>query len=197
MIQRAILVYFVYINTISAWQLPFLSAAPRPPTGLSTSSHALKLRHALHFHSSDRSLPPLHRTYTPADLAALSIESDTLKEQVIRTTTELAWRPNDNGAFQAARRASYYTPRAISEGRALSIAELRDTFEGSMLQWNEEEIETPQVTDVATLATLGRMAGNAYSMPDNAAGWYDLDGKWNVVSCDRGGLVGEIEKREN
>lgn len=188
-LRLRLLLLLSIIYSAHSWQLPFslpthllrphATASPLSPRA---QLHSLKLRHAVHMHSSDRSLPPLHRTYSANDLAALSATLGDSSTQVIRTKREVAWRPNDNQAFQAARRSSYYTSRAISQGRVLSISELKDTLEGSFLQWDAIDIETPDVSDVETLASLGKMASNAYTLPDNTAGWYDNDGRWNLVS---------------
>lgn len=66
-------------------------------------------------------------------------------------------------------------------GRALSMRELEDEIWGSTLEWEESEIDVPDVSDVPTLNALGKLTANAYILSDEA-GWYDVDGRWNVVS---------------
>jgi lipase ATG15 len=62
----------------------------------------------------------------------------------------------------------------------LTANEMQDLVYGATLEWQDEEIEVPDVQDVETLATLAKMTANAYSLPDDAS-WYDLGHKWNVV----------------
>lgn len=151
-------------------QLPF-----RAPPALVT----LTLQSAIHLHTN-RTLPPLHKGYSPAVLSTLDAEHS--EAQQIRTARGTAYRPSSDAAYQAARRASYYTPRALRSGRMLTPGELSDTLVGGSLEWTEHDIELPDVSDVVTIASLAKMTANAYTLPDNEQGWYDLDGRWNVVS---------------
>lgn len=48
------------------------------------------------------------------------------------------------------------------------------------VDWNEDEIEGPDVTDNETLLLLAKMTSDAYLSPGDAD-WYDLGEKWNVV----------------
>lgn len=65
-------------------------------------------------------------------------------------------------------------------GRALSAGEMDDVMLGATLGWDEDEIEVPVITDVGTLANLGKMTANAYAEPGDGD-WYDLDGHYSVV----------------
>ena len=56
---------------------------------------------------------------------------------------------------------------------------LRSTM--SEWDWEEDEIEGPDVEDRQTLLELAKMTNNAYLEPGEA-GWYELSGEWNVVS---------------
>lgn len=40
----------------------------------------------------------------------------------------------------------------------------------------------PNITDVGTINALAKMSSNAYTK-ENSASWWDLDGRWNVVSA--------------
>ncbi|KAF8905082.1 Alpha/Beta hydrolase protein [Gymnopilus junonius] len=51
--------------------------------------------------------------------------------------------------------------------------------ENERLDWNEDEILSPNVESLETLRELAKMTNNAYVEPDDPA-WYDLHGNWNV-----------------
>lgn len=153
-------------------QVPLL-APPSPP------SQTFTLQRAIHLHSN-RSVPALHKSYSAAVLATLSLPDSPTQE--IRTVRAKAWKPNSNTAYQAARRAAYYTPRALLAGRPLTLGEISDTVQGSTLEWEEDEIVVPDTNHVDTLAAIAKMTANAYTLPDDEVGWYDLAGKWNLVS---------------
>lgn len=48
------------------------------------------------------------------------------------------------------------------------------------LQWDEEEISSPDVDSRETLLELAKMTNNAYVQPDDPE-WYELGGGWNSV----------------
>lgn len=52
-------------------------------------------------------------------------------------------------------------------------------------EWDEDEIESPDVTNKDTLLALAKMTSNAYyDSPDTGkSGWYNLGNKWNIVRC--------------
>lgn len=52
--------------------------------------------------------------------------------------------------------------------------------ESEALDWDEDEIEAPDVNSRETLLTLAKMTNDAYLNPGEP-GWYDLGGDWNVV----------------
>ena len=53
--------------------------------------------------------------------------------------------------------------------------------ESEAIDWDEIEVEGPDVEDRETLLLLAKMTNNAYLMPDEQ-GWYPLGDHWNVVS---------------
>ena len=61
--------------------------------------------------------------------------------------------------------------------RSLSIR--REPYQE--VEWEEDDIIAPDVSSRLTLLELAKMTNNAYLDPGEA-GWYDLEGKWNVVS---------------
>ena len=48
------------------------------------------------------------------------------------------------------------------------------------MRWDEVEVEAPDVSDMATLAALAAMSGNAYTAPTDDASWYDIGGRFNL-----------------
>ncbi|KAL8286351.1 hypothetical protein RQP46_004368 [Phenoliferia psychrophenolica] len=155
-------------------QQPF--SAPPPPA---SRQHSLTLKHAIHLSHTHRDRPALHRVFSESDLLSIESAEGHSNTQVISTVRTTAWRPSSQRAYQAARRASFYSPRARKAGRPLSLDELDDSLWGSTLDWHEDEIEMPNITDVATLRSLAKLTSNAYSAPDKD--WFDLEGGWNVT----------------
>jgi hypothetical protein len=180
--RMIILLLPLLLGSAYALQIPFLPSPPSPPL------HTLTLRHALHLSTTNRSFPILHRHYSSSDLLSLSAETGYSTTQSLSSIRTSAWRPNSQHAYQAARRASFFTPRALARRLLPTWQELEDEALGATLEWREHEIEMPNVTDVKTLAALAKMASNAYIQDDNS-GWWDMEGKWNVVSLgpDRNG----------
>lgn len=104
----------------------------------------------------------------PARLYALSgIRLKAVKQKI--------WRPRAKGgshAYMEARRASVRASRGIAHPPHYEP-----------MQWDEVEVETPDVTDVETLAGLAKMTSNAYvdGSHQGSSGWYDLSsGGWNL-----------------
>lgn len=159
-----------------------ISAKPgQVPFSVPPSFSSLSLKHALHLSPPKSNRPPFHRTYSPQDLLSIQSTDGHTDTTAIRTTRAKVWRPSSPHAYQAARRSSFYTPRALFAGRALTQNEMEDSLWASTLEWREDEVEMPDVTDVATLRQLAMICSNAYSAP--SGDWYDLEGKWNVVSA--------------
>jgi hypothetical protein len=64
---------------------------------------------------------------------------------------------------------------AFAEARALSMR-----GQGTMLDWEEDQIPGPDVSKRETLLLLAKMTSNAYIEPD-MDGWYNLTDEWGVV----------------
>ncbi|GAA5967298.1 hypothetical protein JCM11641_000505 [Rhodosporidiobolus odoratus] len=181
----------------SALQIPFLSRSSSStsfPTSsssshLSSSSSAtpddtvLTLRHALHLPVADPHRAASRRDYSPTDLASVSSSFRyPFAHSGLRSQRLKVQRPTSQVVYQAARRASYFTPlRAFQHGRLPTREELEDQALAGTLEWEEVEIDAPDTRDVGTLAALGKMTSNAYSVPDSS-GWFDMgeDG-WNLT----------------
>lgn len=78
------------------------------------------------------------------------------------------------------RRIPIMRPRHLS---ATSLRNLTFSQRSSLLSsapdWEEIEVEAPDITDRETLRSLAMMSSNAYVEP-NTTEWYSLD-KWNAV----------------
>lgn len=180
MLLRSLIAATILLSSTQATQYPLQLETPATLAPPAPNLHHLTLRHAVHLSHTDRTRPALHRTFSPSDLVSAASLTGHSPTQTIRTTRSKAWRPSSDWAYQAQRRTNFYLPRALKAGRPLTSNELADSMWGATLEWEEQEIEVPDVTDVVTVASLAKMTSNAYSdAPDN---WYDLDGRWNVVS---------------
>ena len=64
----------------------------------------------------------------------------------------------------------------------LRIASRLDPW-STPIDWDEDELVGPDVTDRDTLLTLAKMTSDAYyDSPDTGkSGWYNLGDKWNIV----------------
>lgn len=49
-----------------------------------------------------------------------------------------------------------------------------------LVDWDEEEVEGPDITHNGTLLLLAKMTGDAYVSPGDSH-WYDLGENWNIV----------------
>lgn len=86
----------------------------------------------------------------------------------LRTTKVKTWRPRD------------ITPFLQAHKQGDDMAVLRT---GDAMEWDEIEVEGPDVSDRATLLTLAKMASKAYDAPKNGSEeeWIvDGGGKWNL-----------------
>ncbi|RDB26120.1 putative lipase ATG15 [Hypsizygus marmoreus] len=79
----------------------------------------------------------------------------------IRTRTISSFRPPSFEAFTQAR------TRSARFGQS------------ELLDWDEDEVISPDVESRQTLLELAKMTNNAYVWPDDGA-WYDLGGRWNI-----------------
>jgi hypothetical protein len=52
----------------------------------------------------------------------------------------------------------------------------------SGIEWEDVDVEVPDINDRETLKTLAKMTSNAYVLPDSTE-WWGLD-EWNHVSCE-------------
>jgi putative lipase involved disintegration of autophagic bodies len=79
----------------------------------------------------------------------------------LKTTRGNVRRPRDAQAYQEARKRSYYSK------------------ETTILDWGDDEIDMPDLSDRLTVLELAKISGNAYFRPDSKS-WYSIDGRWNA-----------------
>ncbi|CDO75192.1 hypothetical protein BN946_scf184866.g33 [Trametes cinnabarina] len=135
---------------------PQRNAAPLAPL-------QFDLRH-LHAVSSDARV--LFHDVPPAALSALSNAGEPTSYP-LRPRRIKAQRPRSTAAFHRARRRSM----GFQESEAID--------------WDEIEIEGPDVESQETLLLLAKMTNNAYLEPGEQ-GWYELGDRWNVLSVRLG-----------
>lgn len=158
--------------------------------GPTRPQRTLHLRHAVHLPLQERHLPPSRRDYHSAEIESLAVADPAAYypfEQAVKIRRIRAQRPASQAAFQAARRASFAASmRTATAGdgtgtfRGQSRQQRDDARLARTLEWEDIEIDAPDVTSVETLAALGKMTSNAYSLPEEGT-WYDVGGGWNVV----------------
>ncbi|KAJ9128154.1 hypothetical protein QFC24_000446 [Naganishia onofrii] len=95
------------------------------------------------------------------------------------------------------RRITITRPRHLPSPHSLSNLTFhqRSTLLSSAPEWEETEVEAPDITDRETLRSLAMMSSNAYIEPDTPE-WYPLD-NWNATTPfgwdkDSDGLRGHI-----
>jgi lipase ATG15 len=149
---------------VAPTQFPF-----QQPDKVSPSPITLYLRH---LHVADTGarrvlfadVPP-----EPRSPHAANGDSDPRSPYTLDTVLQTTHRPSSLAAHAHARKA------AVRLGKGLH----NDTT--GELTWEEDVIASPDVTRRETLIMLAKMTSNAYLSPDDDE-WYDLEGKWNVVS---------------
>ncbi|GAA5976175.1 hypothetical protein JCM10908_005407 [Rhodotorula pacifica] len=162
----------------------------------------LSLRHAVHLPLYERHLPASRRDYDSVQISSLASADPSLYPllQSVKTRRIRSQRPSSQVAFQAARRHSYRS-QSIQIGRIPSRQDEEDARLAQSLEWDDIEIDAPDVTSVETLAAFGKMTSNAYSLPEEGS-WYDVGGGWNVTDSfgwQEDGLRGHVfadEKNE-
>ncbi|KAF8968084.1 alpha/beta-hydrolase [Flammula alnicola] len=77
------------------------------------------------------------------------------------------------------RLAKTYRPSSFAAHSRARLRSLR-FGENEWLDWEEDEIMSPDVENREALLELAKMTNNAYVEPDDPA-WYDLNGRWNIT----------------
>ena len=151
-------------STVTSWLASFLAASlydheraslptQRPP------ALQFELRH-LHAVSPDARV--VFSDVRKSDIAALALAGEPTSYS-LRPRRLKAHRPHSLDAFHRARVRSM---------------RFRET---EAIDWDEIEVDGPDVEDRQTLLLLAKMTNNAYLSPGEQ-GWYELGDRWNVVS---------------
>ena len=148
-------------STVTSWLTTFLAASLRDeqrPSLVPPAPLQFQLRH-LHAVSSDARVVFKDIQHSDAIAAANGLSTYALRSRRVK-----AHRPNSLDAFHAAR------------VRSMRFQETE------AIDWDEIEVEGPDVEDRETLLLLAKMTNNAYLAPGEQ-GWYELGERWNVVSA--------------
>lgn len=78
------------------------------------------------------------------------------------TSIQRTYKPPSNNAFKLARQQSIYERQSAA------------------LDWTEDDIPGPDITDRLTVLELAKMTNNAYVEDDTSGEWYELSSSWNV-----------------
>lgn len=135
------------------------------PVSNPPSSKRMTLRNV--YHQGTHSFRGLSARYDFASLDS-SVESsvDDTSMTSIKTTKVKTWKPKDTSAFlHAHRQADHIGVQKASRE----------------MDWDEIEVDAPDVTDRETLLALSKMAAKAYDAPKNSSSndW-TTGGKWNL-----------------
>ncbi|KAI0833628.1 alpha/beta-hydrolase [Trametes gibbosa] len=79
------------------------------------------------------------------------------------------------------RRVKAQRPRSLEAFHRARVRSMRFQ-QNEAIDWDEIELDGPDVNSRETLLLLAKMTNNAYLEPGEA-GWYELGGEWNVVSA--------------
>lgn len=126
--------------------------APNPARAAGALQFHLRHEHALSFTSRN--------IFRDVPSTSQLVASDALS---LSTSPVTVHRPNSRAAFRAAR------------------ARWRSGGYAETLEWDDTEVQAPNVSSRTTLQTLAKMTNNAYSEPGDKE-WYDIGSDWDVVS---------------
>ena len=153
-------------STVSSWFASLLAAsfaAHESPTPPARVTHPAPLQFELrHLHAVSPDARVVFSDVRPSDLRAAALAGEPAS-YAVRPHAVKAHRPRSREAFDRAR------VRSMRFG------------ESEAIDWDEVEVEGPDVEDRETLLELAKMTNNAYLSPGEQ-GWYDLGDKWDVVS---------------
>lgn len=141
------------LSTLLSWT--YYDSAPTPNHTKPKEALRFELRHV---HAISPSARVVWSDVSPPTLQSLDIPSHDAFYTAQTRRLKIA-RPASRDAFVRARTTRWSTA----------------------LDWEEEEVEGPDVESRETLLVLAKMTNNAYLKPGEP-GWYDLGGNWTVVS---------------
>lgn len=151
------------VHELRAWTKPAINTPGSP-----TNEHAFRpiLAHAAHpqsrkilLHNQPDSVQPFFDVHaTDLDPSTALLMSTSSAPLTLQSTTKILLRPkNKITSLNLTRSARMAFNRGI--------------------EWEDVEVEVPDVTDRETLRTLAKMASNAYVTPESSE-WWGLD-EWN------------------
>ncbi|CAG7846312.1 Putative lipase ATG15; AltName: Full=Autophagy-related protein 15 [Serendipita indica DSM 11827] len=156
------------------WPLSRINQTP-----ISTPPHSsLSFRHQHAFIAS----PDLPRALSSAATPPQILFNDhlvvpDLQTQAIRELTEDYTAAGREPHHLKSHRQKIHRLRHPEKLQEARLRALRSS-QTAALDWDEVDIEMPDVTDRLTVLELAKLTGNAYAIPDSR-GWYDTGGKWN------------------
>jgi len=136
-----------------------------PDKPVQTDSTPTQLQFELrHLHAVSRSARVIFSDVSPRTIDS-EANGDTVRDNTytIPTATMPTFRPP---SFEALSRARTHS---------------RNFGQSMSFPWDEDEVIGPDVEKRDTLLELAKMTNNAYVEPGDPA-WYELGGRWNVVS---------------
>jgi lipase ATG15 len=154
-------------------QLPFVSTIQsvisyvKPDYPLRPSTKMKTMRSRNIYHQGTHSYRGLSARYDYPSSDSSALAADKGSPLTMKTTRVKTWRPKDTSAFlHAHRQADYIGIKQTSQE----------------MDWDEIEVDAPDVTDRETLLALGKMASKAYDAPKNSSDsdWMAGGGKWNL-----------------
>lgn len=154
------------VSTVTGWFASFLAASlydhHRASQPLVAQRRPAPLEFELrHLHAVSPDARVLFHDVHKSDRDALTLGEPS--SYSLRPRRVKARRPNSIDAFDRAR------------VRSMRFQETE------AIDWDDIEVDGPDVEDRETLLLLAKMTNNAYLSPGEQ-GWYDLGGEWNVVS---------------
>ncbi|KAJ9109710.1 hypothetical protein QFC19_001940 [Naganishia cerealis] len=188
----------MYLPPVIARLLPlFADSSPASTSSVSATTTDLRTfrpikAHATHPKSQALLWHDASERHSLQDMRSFALDSDVAVEPMVG---EQAIDPPP--LVLRTRRIPIMRPRHLpspSSLRNLTFSQ-RSLFLSSAPDWEEMEVEAPDVTDRETLLSLAMMSSNAYIEPDTPE-WYPLD-NWNATTPfgwekDADGLRGHI-----
>lgn len=153
------------LSTVTSLLASFLAAfvherAPSSPSPNTRPALHFELRHA---HAVSPDARVLFRDVRKSEVDAFSALTGEPSTYALRPRRTRAQRPRSPDAFHRAR-----------------VRSMRFQ-QNEAIDWDEIELDGPDVESRETLLLLAKMMNDAYLEPGEA-GWYELGGEWNVVS---------------
>lgn len=151
-------------STVTSWLASFLAAS------LSDHERAYELQ-----------TRPTPLRFELRHLHAVSPDARVVFHDVPKSDIELLAQSGEPSSYSLRpRRARAHRPHSIDAFHRARVRSMRFQ-ETEVIDWDEIEVDGPDVEDRETLLLLAKMTNNAYLAPGEE-GWYELGDHWNVVS---------------